>query len=71
MTVFTKAEKAASEKSIGNARIKVATRGRGTLGDKIANKDRLAMTRQGVKELLAGTIKLNKIRKNQSTDSNN
>ncbi len=63
MTVFTDKEKAESEKSIGNARIKVATRGHGTFPfDKISNKDRLAMTRQGVKEVLSGTRKSNRIK---------
>lgn len=71
MTNFTRKDKAEALMSIGNTRIKVATKGRGTLGGKISNKDRLAMTRKGVQELLKGTRDANRLKKNQSTDSNN
>ncbi len=69
MTVFTKKEKAKSKVAIGNTRIKVATRGRGTLGDKISNKDRLKMTRGGVKLKLEGTRELNKIKAKKRASS--
>lgn len=61
----TDKDKAEAEESIGNTRIKVATKGHGTFGpvlDKISNKDRLAMTRQGVKEVLSGRRKANRIK---------
>jgi len=60
---FTKEGQAETVRSIGNSRIKVANAGHGTLGpilDNISNEDRLAMTKQGVSELLQGTIGVNK-----------
>ena len=70
MTNFTRKARAESEVSIGKAKLAVAKDKRGTLRDTMSNKEVLDLTRSGVKDLLSGTMKVNKI-KAQTTDSQN
>lgn len=62
MTNFTKKARADAEKAIGNSKIKIGTRGRTQFGGTMSNQDRLSITRSGVKDLLSGTRKSNRIK---------
>lgn len=57
----TKSDRAKALIATGRAQINRANIGKGMFGEKISNKQRLKMTKQGVKDLLKGTIAQNKI----------
>ena len=63
MTNFTKRSQAVSEKAIGKSRIGTSNHGKDMFGLKISNKERLKMAKTGAKNLIDGTIKVNRIDK--------
>lgn len=53
---------AQTKKNIGRGKIRTAaSKGRGTLG--LTNKDKLALARSGVKDLIEGTIQANRAKR--------
>lgn len=71
MTNFTKKQQAEAKRNVGRGKIDVGrSKGRGAIGN-LSNQEKLAITRSGVKDLMEGTMELNRLKKNQSTDGNN
>ena len=62
---------ARAKQRVGRGKIDVGrAKGRTAIGS-LSNQEKLAITRSGVRDLMEGTMELNRLKKNQSTDSSN
>ncbi len=73
MSLFDSKEQAAEAQINGGRQmIAMAESGRASaLPSKLSTSQKLDLHKKGAKEIIDGTRKLNKLRQNQSTDSNN
>jgi len=71
MTSFTKKGRAKEQHDIGEAQVKWAKHGKDSLGRKMSNKERLELSKEGIKNQMEARIKLGKLKKQQSTDDRN
>jgi hypothetical protein len=63
MAINVGSDKARAKIAMGKAFIGKAKEGRGMLGEKISNVNRIKMSKQGLKLLMQGTIERNKKKK--------
>ena len=70
MTNFSKEAQAARKVDIGKARIGLSKIGRGAMGLRMSNKERLKLAKEGTKNLIEVTQEVNRLKRAQSTDSN-
>lgn len=68
MTGWTKEARAKEQHDIGEAQVKWAKAGRDSIGLKMSNKERLSLSKEGIKNQMEARIKLGKMKRAQSTD---
>lgn len=65
-----KAQKGQAQENMGREQIKMAKSGKAT-GQKLSNRDRIKLSAAGARNMLEGRMAINRLKKNQHTDSNN
>lgn len=68
----SKEQKAKVKGMVGDRQVELAKTGKAmSIPQKLSNRDRIRLAAQGTKKKLESRMELNRLKKNQSTDSNN
>ena len=65
-----KSQKGKAQENMGREQAKMAREGYAS-GQKLSNKDRIKLAAAGARNQMEGRMALNRLKKNQHTDSNN